>query len=311
MSTPISHERCSELLGHYARGSLSDDDSAQVERHLQGCPACRSERAGLAVLLELSGDGLSDLERGELHAAVGQAIEGAPVLTPLKPAERGWRVRLAPALGAAALLGAVLGAYYLASGGGAPEANINGAEAGDALPESTSADQVSNESVGGAGGAHQNAGSGGGASNSSDFAAPAPEPTFSVARDPFTTTELTRLGQSALPMVLFSRAYTGRDAARSREVFLDQLAGRATDAVGERYGSLVKECAHSILKDDVPTLPAFGVMGRLGDDRVMVLGFAWTEDSSGHLDKYDVWAWPKDSCESPVDHRHGLIHAGD
>jgi hypothetical protein len=294
MSTTISHERCSELLGPYARGELAGDDASSVERHLEGCDACRSERAGLTVLLSLPGTELTVTEREHLRRSVGSGLENAPGTSVIRPSPRNWRARLAPALGAAALVGAIAGgAYYVAAGGGAPEANT-GADAGEARPE-TSVEQKVLDTSGGGG--------------SAPVLTPVPD--FSIVRDPFTSAELTRLGRSALPMVLFSRAYTGRDASRRREGFLNQLAGRASDAAGSRYASLVKECAHSILQNDTPKLPAFGAMGRLHHDQVMVLGFAWAKDSSEHLNQFDVWAWPRDSCRSPVDHQVGRIHAGD
>ena len=306
----LSHERCSELLGPYSRGQLTENDAAEVEQHLRGCDACRSEHAGLAVLLGAPPSEMTTSERALLHGTLEKALASSPTPLVIKPADRGWRARLAPALGAAALMGAIVGGYYIVSGGGAQESSI-GTDTGDTF-ERNSVDQVGDTSGndtsggGGAGGSGQET-----TVTEHSAAVATPEPTFSIERDPFSTNELTRLGESALPMVLFARAYTGLDASRRREVFLDQLAGSASDAVGARYASLVKECAHSILKTDTPTRPAFGVMGRLGEDRVMVLGFAWTEDSSGYLDKYDLWAWPRDSCESPVDHRMGAIHAGD
>ncbi|HET7482798.1 MAG TPA: zf-HC2 domain-containing protein [Actinomycetota bacterium] len=297
MTTSITHERCSELLGPYARGRLPGDDAAAVERHLEGCEDCRAERQALGALLAAAPAELTDVERAGLHSALQRAVTtpGAP---PRRARDRGWRARLAPAVGAAALAGAIAGTYYLAAGGGAPESSNGGTDNAETFVTDTALDE----------------GGGGAAGGSAEHAAapvPAPEPTFSIVRDPFTGGELTRLGRSALPMVLFSRAYTAQDASRRREDFLERLAGRASETAGEHYGSLVERCAHSVLDADSAKLPAFGVMGELRHDPVMVLGFAWSEDTTGPLDKFDIWAWPRDSCDAPVDHRMGWIHAGD
>ncbi|MCW2813289.1 MAG: Anti-sigma factor, partial [Nocardioides sp.] len=51
------HDRLRTALGAYVLGALPADEAAELEAHLDGCPACRAERDGLlpaaAVLGEL------------------------------------------------------------------------------------------------------------------------------------------------------------------------------------------------------------------------------------------------------------------
>jgi hypothetical protein len=43
MKTELSHESLKQLMPWYANGTLSPEENANVELHLQGCAACKSE----------------------------------------------------------------------------------------------------------------------------------------------------------------------------------------------------------------------------------------------------------------------------
>ena len=54
MNTPVPDERHRELrerLGAYVLEALDDDERAEVEAHLAGCPECRAEADDLRPLV--------------------------------------------------------------------------------------------------------------------------------------------------------------------------------------------------------------------------------------------------------------------
>lgn len=74
--TTYRHEEIEELLGAYALHAVDVDEAEVVERHLEGCPRCRSEVAGhrgVASMLASTGgdapDGLWDRIAGQLEEA--------------------------------------------------------------------------------------------------------------------------------------------------------------------------------------------------------------------------------------------------
>ena len=140
--TPLTHEQTSELLGRYARSELDARTAADVRRHLQTCPGCRSELAGLRRLISSplppgEASELSATERERLRATVMDAVrqqrtEGRPSLS---RRDRGRAVRW---LGAAAVLlvlaVAASGVGLNGGGGGSGSAGSGGGQFEQAVP---------------------------------------------------------------------------------------------------------------------------------------------------------------------------------
>ncbi|MGH2750560.1 MAG: zf-HC2 domain-containing protein [Actinomycetota bacterium] len=140
MSSPLAHERCSELLSDYVSGGLDSELRARVEDHLAHCAQCAAERDAVVALgaEPADGPGLTEDERVVLRARVLGAAPGfeSPtralgdesdaVVVPLEPR----RARAGTYLGIAAMLAILaVGFAFVSSGGGFMGAD---SESGDA-----------------------------------------------------------------------------------------------------------------------------------------------------------------------------------
>ena len=142
MSSPLSHERCSELLLAYVTDELDAEERTSVESHLEHCAQCSAERAALLGLRSGPAEPLSEDERVVLRASVLAAARGSePAEGPLADEHDavivplgGRRARASRYLGIAALLAvlAVGFAYVGLLGGGDDGA---GGESSSAEPE--------------------------------------------------------------------------------------------------------------------------------------------------------------------------------
>ncbi|HEX2240237.1 MAG TPA: hypothetical protein VHJ82_03740, partial [Actinomycetota bacterium] len=104
----LDHSAVSELLERYIAGHLDDETGAAVAAHDRACTQCRREETGLRSLLAPI-DGLTPSERSRLRTGLATALSGetqgsAEVVSLRRPL----LARLAPALGAAALLAIVV-----------------------------------------------------------------------------------------------------------------------------------------------------------------------------------------------------------
>jgi anti-sigma factor RsiW len=124
----MNHERCSESLGAWLRGELPASEAEEVAAHVEECADCARERDALGLLLALDVEPLVEEERARLERAV-LAQRRAEVIA-WAPTRPSWRARLAPALGAAALIALVaVGAVYVGLDGGADEDQAGAPEA--------------------------------------------------------------------------------------------------------------------------------------------------------------------------------------
>lgn len=104
---------CDEVrmsLGAYALGALDDDESAEVEAHLDGCPACREEAAELSGLTPL----LARVSEEDIeHAATPpRAVLDRMIVA---SAKRNRRSRILLSLAASIVVAALGGTAWLAS----------------------------------------------------------------------------------------------------------------------------------------------------------------------------------------------------
>ena len=322
--TDLTHERCSEQLRPLLRGELDAQQAAAVRAHLETCPGCTEEFRGVERLLAGEVEPLTELEQARLRRALEAAdadLVRERVVTPAVAAVRtepAWRRRLAPVVGiAAALLLGLAGIAYLGSGG-----DDDGADraVGEMREEEGQID-----AFGGAGG--------GGA----------PRPRFEVRRERLTTRDIARLGRRSSPLVMFARAYDAEDAEELADRFVADLAEEAAAAEPEAFGrgtramteaaqnvdgeaaenqdapaaasapvakdaaaDTLQRCAAPVL-ERYPALPAYAAYARLNGRRVLLIGFVWTERSSGPLNRFMIWAWPIGSCDAPVAFQSGEI----
>jgi hypothetical protein len=138
---PTDHERYSERLSAYVRGTLGPDETEEIRAHLAACPQCRHEEAAVIALVSSPEEGLRPDESERLRLAVlAEITSEAPSLTVVPSTaasvqpRRSWAPRIAQFMAAAAVIAAA--AIYLTSpgtgvigGADSPESAVN--ELGD------------------------------------------------------------------------------------------------------------------------------------------------------------------------------------
>ena len=319
MTRPLDHDRVSELMPAFLDGRLDADDRVAVEHHLEGCADCRQERRGLELLRDQDEVQLSTAERTELEHRVMSGISeetGEHAVVPL-PTRRPVAARVAQVLGAAAAVAALGTFFYLGvTGGGDDEAAQSGRTADTAVEEESG--NLQGAGGGGSDGRRKanKKGRNAVAASSADAGAefeqqPVPRPAFTVADEPYTAVRLQKLGESSLASVTFANYYSANDAGDGRNTLLEQLVGSAENSAGSTVAAQVEECGAQVLETEDPTIPTFGAIGDLDDHAVLVLGFAWSRDSNGPLDRYMVWAWERGSCDAAVEFVEGRIETSE
>jgi anti-sigma-K factor RskA len=123
--TQEGHSRWRDDLAAYVLGSLDAEETAQLERHLDGCESCRTELRWLGPAIEVLSDSVERVEpppalRRRLIAEVreGAGKAEAPARRPLAERMRSLMLRPATALAATAVVGAGVAGYALQGGGG-------------------------------------------------------------------------------------------------------------------------------------------------------------------------------------------------
>ena len=317
-----------EELAPFARGELAAPEAERVRAHVAGCRDCSAELATISALGAIDEPApMNDLERRGLHRGVFEGLRVAD-----SPARRGLAARIAPALGAAALLAVlVFGGAQVLQGG------LSGGDDAESL------DSAAGESAQDSGGplglptserstlsAQDGSGSGSGAGDD-DSEAPAPEaavgdqsssrgeegdavqggdyegemlyagaePYFEPGRRTLGREALRHLGSERNPFEDFSTQLTLRDAG-----LRDSLARSLAMASFEPR--LVRQCVRAVhLSADPRALPAYGAFGDFEGREVLVLGFA--TGASSRPDRYDIWVWPLGDCTSPAARLQGRI----
>ena len=304
MPRTMRHEEVSEVLVDYARGDLDAATKASVDEHLSGCRICAAELKAVSVL-HLEQAPLSDAERSRLHRAVAEQVGPSPARqSPLRRAR--WAARVAPALGAAALVAlGVVGALGLITGEGGDElGGRSGAEDGGALTGvgDGGGDQGAASKHRRARGADKDGAQAEGVEESSEAGDPeaasiagALEPTFDPTTAPLTERDLSALARKTGYDAFDSSGAPNRMA--NREVLLvEQLSRMAPKAVRGQ----VRSCARSVTSRGQEQLFAtFGTLTEVDDRPSLVLGFIWPgppQDRTGYM----LWAWPRGSCEEPL-----------
>jgi hypothetical protein len=291
MSQDLDHERCSELLGGYARGELDAASAAAVDRHLRACSRCRAERAAVEALRALEAEPLRPDERARLHDALAGVPSRLRPASATAAAKRRWGARAAPALGAAALV--ALLAVWLGSGGGTGvgggEAGGGSAEVARRARETPAAHGLSTNSTAAYGDV------------ASTVRPPRDVPLFEAGVGPLSRRRLRHLGSRRDPFVTFAATYDTADARERRVDFLSRL----TELAPTSLRAEIRACAASVAGERA-LLPAYGAVASLGGDPVLVLGFAGS-DGGGALRRYWFWMWPRGSCGEPVTAVSGQI----
>ncbi|MDQ3956621.1 MAG: zf-HC2 domain-containing protein [Actinomycetota bacterium] len=309
MPQTMRHEEVSEVLGDYVRGDLDAATRASVDEHLAGCKACTLELKAVATL-SLEQAPLSDLERSRLHREVREQVAKAPSSERAGTPRRSWATRVAPGLGAAALLAvAAVGAASLFTGGdeGGQDGGGEAATAGRSLEEGLR-DQ-GNQGEGGdeAQAKPEVAAKEGDATADQEGlveedSAPADtirnslEPTFELAAEPVAEGNLSRYASRTGFDGYRWEAEAG-ERSKADELFLvAELSRMAPKSVRDQ----VQACARRVrLERKGRVFATYGTLTKVGDRPSLVLGFIW-QGPPHQRSGYMLWAWPRGSCERPL-----------
>jgi Putative zinc-finger len=322
MNDRAKRAHVSDLLASFERDELGADERSRVESHLNDCPECREELAGLKLLMSVEEVKLDDLERARLHSSVAEGLDPTEApeedsLAVWLPERKSVWSRFAPSLGAAALL-LVAVIAGLTAGGGSGGDDSGGGE-GAAVERLN--EQSGGDSKGGSSKPQGSAPKPEGApaadaeveedqldsttdSGSSDFAAAGPEPRFDhVAR---LAKESSERGLGDVVSMNYWRSYaqgyTVRDAVR----YEGDAVLALKDSAPEEIRGRVNWCANNVLQNyDEPLLAAYGSLGEIESVRTLVLGFVYSRRDQGPLDRYIVRSW--DSCAGSFRHLEGRI----
>jgi hypothetical protein len=262
------HEEWSELLRAFAVGGLDRETSRELESHLRSCAECRSELAAVTAVLEPDEAPLSQSERANLHAALAGRLEDTAAVVPLsRPSQRPWLRRLAPALGAAALL--LIGGVAVFQGlGGSGSA---GSDAGGASAVTSKA---------------------GGAESASQLAGPgAPAWLGNLGRT--SLDEVADLARSRPALDSVRKFARTEEAAEGGESPADLLAPQAPAKLRDSVRSCVGEISDQF--EQANPLPVVGAQGRFEDKKVLFVGFV-ASSSGRRPNQLAVWALEPDSC---------------
>lgn len=314
MTMNIGHDRCSELLLPYERGELSAPERDSVEQHLVTCIQCSHERAGVVILLDTGEESLSASERSSLHAALAEEIrrpresEVRPVHSPYRPSL--WN-RM-PSWGGGTLVGVaatlllLVGALVLgprlvgdngvqdaATGAGGGESELQGGPepvfAGPVLPGAPEAIPQAGQAQEPEQAEEQVDGAGEGRTTSDEL------------------TSIQKLGQFAStskPFTTFANAFGAEDVAALSDSYVDKLAqkaGRALETLSldSSPPEVIRTCAQLAIDESPnPLLPAYATYAPVEGVESLVLGFVYSEDGEGPVDRYTVLAWPGADCDA-------------
>ena len=310
--TELTHERCSELLGLYSSGRLDDTARGDVDNHLATCPDCSRELAGLTALRAGEFEPMTGPEREVITAAVRAAVLGGPkpITRPMTgPAWSArwldhWGRRLAPALGAAALVViAVVGYVSFRT----DETNLPAAGT-TTQNEDTSTEATVEDADAEAFGTSKEAGEpAADTGQSQDMQIKAGTSTVSSERTVAAIAVVVeeRFARTRFTPDLFAR----RDAQTARNAGAGGLAATDTFLYAAKDPALqarVEECARTVIDTSPhPLTPTYAA--HFSDDDILVLGFVWRDEASAGLN-FELRGWRGSSCDrvSPI-YRSGPV----
>lgn len=291
-------EHVSELLGAFVDDSLEPERRNEVEGHLATCEECRRELTGLQALQE-SDEGLTELERTRLHRDVLTEL-GLAGAQSRRPSPR-W-AGAGRLVGVAATLVLLLGGLVYLGG------NLGGDDAGDgdtaqsALEDGAGReDPFSSDAGGEAEGADSSAGT---TMEAGAASGPPPEATYEEDLGKVTDKQLKQTGRRARTFRSFASVPV-ETVGEYRKPFLDELVAMADGEVAEQ----LRDCARDVLAQLPTAVATYAAPAEYGDPPkpVLILGFAYSFTEDGFLDQYQMWIYPRGTCDFPTNYVGGQI----
>ena len=303
--TEITHERCSELLGPYSLGRLDGGARGDVDTHLATCPDCSRELAGLTALRAGEIEPMTGPEREVITAAVRAAVLGGAKPSWSAGLSERWGRRMAPALGAAALVAIAVVGYvsFQANDSQVP------AEGTATLDEDRSTNEAVEDAEAETFGTSIEAGEpAADAAQSQDMQIKAGTDAITPERTAAAIAVVVedRFARTAFTPDLFAprdARTTKNGGAGGGVAATDTFLFAADDPVLQ---SRVEECARTVTETSTyPLTPTYAA--HFPDDDILVLGFVWRDEVSGALN-FELRGWRGDSCDhvSPI-YRSGSV----
>jgi hypothetical protein len=214
--------------------------------------------------------------------------------------------RLAPALGAVALVAIAVVGYVSFQGDGSAPAEV-GTTTQDADSEDAAADSTLDADAGtGSGGAKQKAGK--------DTTSAATAESFEMEADtiqgiaePNATTPITVAVEERFASSTFGPdLFAPRDTA-NRTLGFDAAAPGTFVADDPTVASMVEECARKVIETSPYPMLTPTYAAHFPADDIIVIGFVWRDDASDRLN-FELRGWRGDSCDrvSPI-YRNGPV----
>jgi hypothetical protein len=283
--TELTHERVSELLGPYSTAQLDSATRADVTAHLVVCDDCARELAGITALNAGAIEPLTGPERERITAAVRAAVVGGT-----KPAwtER-WGRRVAPALGAAALVAVAVVGYVSFQG---DQSDLPAA--GTATPDEGRGGRTVEDA--GTFGTTDEAGAPAPGSESQDMQIESGTGTALGASEPGGPPVAVAVEQRFAAYDFTPDLFAPRD---SRKANRTQAAGLAVSTLfaadDPDLAALVEECARTVIGTSPYALtPSYAA--HFPADDIVVIGFVWRDEPSGALN-FELRGWRGRSCD--------------
>ena len=312
MSSQLTHERCSELLGDYLARELPSEQHRLVEDHLEHCAQCSAERAGLAALRHGDeSEGLTGDERVQLRAAVLGAVRAPSRQSPLRDESDavvvplgGRGSRAGKYLGIAAMLAILaIGSMFVFRGGGLGMTSGDDGDAGSAVgnaedssgggrDEDTASEEPAPEANRGAPDVRPRFQSDRGEISEADLDGLSRQTAFALARSNATSAFGTKAENEELSQAL---------ADRVSGTSLDRLAARAP----ETLASDVTECGQNALDElDRPGLATYATTATIEGEDAIIIGFV----TGGRTpDRYAIFAFPRGDCTTILASAEGAL----
>lgn len=309
---PLSeHERCSQHLRDFASGVLGGTEREWVEEHLASCAECTAEHSAVVALAALQEGSLTELERARLQRGVREGMEESSSRTVIARHRPDWRQRIAPGIGAVALLALLLyAAAQVDLGGGAD--NLSVAPRSGGAERSGGRDQENQPATSAPLGEASKAAkdkttdrftNGGDVTQSASLDGPKPVYDGSIGRT--NAAELERRASLGEPFSSYRSDYTGRDAVRRQGRFLDLLAAHAHEPSAAND---IRACGTSVLEHrEYDYLPAYGGFARIHGKPALLLGFAYASNEGDPLKRFQLWAWQRPGCDHVILYSSGPI----
>ena len=275
MTPAGDHDAWSERLLEFTRGELDRARSEELEAHLRSCVDCRAELVAVRALLDAPDAPMTEVERAALHAALQDTQQAANVvpLAPRPRSERPLMRRLAPALGAAALLligGVAVLQSHLLEGSDGPVDAVGGG-GGAALERVTSEALRAKRFLG------------------------RPKWLGDLGRTSLDKVADLARSNSSVGSVrkAYGSAATSDQKVGNEMALTDVLAPQAPAQLRGPMRSCIDEVTSQF--GDVRLLPAVGAQGRLEGKEVLFVGFV-TSSSGRRPDQLAVWAFEPRTC---------------